>query len=97
MNRLTAIKHTTSLALATLALSLFWVAVPAHADDGCPWRVVPSGGSLWQQAPWWPYLVGALCVLGGLALVILLLRRRKKDEEQQDGDKAAEPEPETAS
>ena len=87
-------RRAAALALSISALSLALVAVPAHADDGCPWRVIPAGGSLWQQAPWWPYLVGGLCILAGIALGILFWRRRKQDEEQPVvEDKAEAPEP----
>jgi len=83
-------RRAAALALSTVVVSLALVAVPAHADDGCPWRVVPSGGSLWTQAPWWPYLVGALCILAGLVLGILFFKRRKQDDEQPAADDKAE-------
>jgi len=90
-------RRAAALALSISALLLVWTAVPAHADEGCPWRVIPAGGSLWQQAPWWPYLVGGLCVLGGLVLGILFFKRRKRDEEQPVvDDKADAPEPDAS-
>ena len=87
MSRLRTSKYV--LAVVTVIATL-WAVPSAYADDGCPWRVVPAGGSLWHQGPWWPYLVGGLCVLAGLVLVFLFWRQRRNVEDDADRGPTAE-------